>query len=128
MLPAAPMPPRRRCRPRSASTADDRIEDVEREIVDGPHLPRSRWEDIAAVLDTGSKADQDQAARLREALAFSGVAQVDEYLDVFLTDADARPRKSVVTKKFVRRQSGDRPPVRVGRRPPRAPDRAAPRA
>ena len=47
---------------------DDRIEDVEREIVDGPNLPRSRWEEIARVLDTGSKSDQDQAARLREAL------------------------------------------------------------
>ena len=26
---------------------DDRIEDVEREIVDGPNLPRSRWQEIA---------------------------------------------------------------------------------
>ena len=41
---------------------DERIEDVEREIVDGPHLPRSRWEEIAAVLDSGSKSDHDQAA------------------------------------------------------------------
>ena len=64
----------------------DRIEDVEREIVDGPNLPRSRWEEIAAVLDTGSKSDQDQAARLREALAVQRRAQVDEYLGVFLTD------------------------------------------
>ncbi len=71
--------------------ADDRIEDVEREIVDGPNLPRSRWEDIALVLDTGSKTDQDQAARLRDALVLTGSAQVDEYLGVFLTD-DARRR------------------------------------
>ncbi len=77
----------------------DCIEDVEREIVDGPHLPRSRWEGIAAVLDTGSKSDSDQADRLREALAFSGAAQVDEYLGVFLTDERA-PRKTVLTKKF----------------------------
>src|ERR1700704_5782998 len=55
----------------------DTIEDVEREIVDGPNLPRSRWEEIAAILDTGSKSDQDQATRLREALVFSGIAQVD---------------------------------------------------
>ena len=27
---------------------DDRIEDVERDIVDGPNLPRSRWSEIAA--------------------------------------------------------------------------------
>jgi len=75
------------------------IENVEREIVDGPHLPRSRWKEIAAILDTGNKSDSDQAARLREALVFTGSAQVDEYLGVFLTD-ERSPRKSVVTKKF----------------------------
>src|SRR3954470_15435479 len=52
----------------------DYIEDVEREIVDGPNLPRSRWKEVAAVLDTGSKTDQDQAARLRGALVFTGAA------------------------------------------------------
>jgi ATP-dependent helicase/nuclease subunit A len=77
----------------------ERLEDIEREIVEGPHLPRSRWEDVAAVLDTGSKSDSDQAARLHEALAFSGSEQVDEYLGVFLTEA-LTPRKSVVTRKF----------------------------
>jgi ATP-dependent helicase/nuclease subunit A len=79
--------------------ASERLEDIEREIVDGPHLPRSRWEDVAAVLDTGNKSDSDQAARLREALAFSGSEQVDEYLGVFLTEA-LTPRKTIVTKKF----------------------------
>jgi len=81
---------------------NDRIEDVEREILDGPNLPRSRWQDIAQVLDTGSKSDQGQAAQLRAALAFSGAAQVDEYLNVFLTDTERTPRKSVVTKNFGR--------------------------
>ena len=78
-----------------------RIEDVEREIVDGPYLPRSRWEEIAVVLDSGSKSDQKQADQLREALVFNGSAQVDEYLSVFLTD-DRTARASVVTKQFVR--------------------------
>jgi ATP-dependent helicase/nuclease subunit A len=78
----------------------ERIEDVEREIVDGLNLPRSRWKDVAAILDTGSKADQKQATRLREALAFSGIAQVEEYLDVFLTD-DRTSRATVVTNNFV---------------------------
>jgi ATP-dependent helicase/nuclease subunit A len=77
----------------------ERIEDVEREIVDGPNLPRSRWKEIALVLETSSKADQKQAARLREALMFTGPAQIEEYLDVFLTDERA-PRDAVVTKKF----------------------------
>ena len=75
------------------------IEDVERAIIDGPYLPRSRWGEIAGILDTGNKSDQDQAARLREALGSIGSAQVDEYLGVFLTD-DRSPRKSVLTKKF----------------------------
>src|SRR5712671_2370101 len=77
----------------------DRIEDVEREIVDGPNLPRSRWEEIAAILDTGSKSEQVHAARLREALVSIGTAQVDEYLGIFLTD-ERTPRKTVLTKKF----------------------------
>jgi ATP-dependent helicase/nuclease subunit A len=79
---------------------DDRIEDVEHDILDGPHLPRAEWGPVARILDTGNKTDQDQAARLRGALVFSGAAQVDEYLGVFLTEADRTPRKSVVTKKF----------------------------
>jgi ATP-dependent helicase/nuclease subunit A len=77
----------------------ERIEDVEREIIDGPNLPRSRWKEVALVLETGNKSDQDQALQLREALVFTGIAQVDEYLGVFLTD-ERTPRKSVVTKKF----------------------------
>jgi ATP-dependent helicase/nuclease subunit A len=81
---------------------DERIEDVEREILDGPNLPRSRWPEIALVLDTGSKSDQGQAAQLRAALSFSGAAQVDEYLCVFLTDTERTPRKSVVTRNFAR--------------------------
>jgi ATP-dependent helicase/nuclease subunit A len=82
--------------------ANDSIEDVEREIVDGPNLPRSHWEEIGRVLDTGAKTERDNADRLRVALPAAGAAQVDEYLGVFLTDADRTPRKSVLTKNFVR--------------------------
>jgi ATP-dependent helicase/nuclease subunit A len=81
---------------------NDRIEDVERAIVDGPNLPRSRWQEIASILDTGSKTDQGQAVQLRAALTFSGATHVEEYLGVFLTDTDRTPRKSVVTKNFAR--------------------------
>lgn len=84
---------------------NDRIEDVEREIVDGPNLPRSRWLEIATILDTSSKADQKQASRLREALTFTGAAEVDEYLGVFLTD-DRTPRATVVTNSFVTKNPG----------------------
>lgn len=87
---------------------DDRIEAVERDIIDGPNLPRSRWNEIAVILGTSSKADQKQAERLRGAMAFTGSAQVDEYLGVFLTD-ERTARATVVTKKF-----GDNNPA-VGR-------------
>src|SRR3954470_3167294 len=36
-----------------------RLEDIEREIVDGPYLARARWEEVAAALDTGGKSDAD---------------------------------------------------------------------
>src|SRR3982075_824344 len=77
----------------------DRIEQVEREIIDGPNLPRSRWKEVGATLDAGSKSEQGHAARLRQALNSIGSAQVEEYLGIFLTD-ERTPRKTVVTKKF----------------------------
>jgi ATP-dependent helicase/nuclease subunit A len=80
---------------------NDRIEEVEREILDGPNLPRARWREVAAALDGGSKSDQKQADQLREAMVFTGSAQVDEYLSVFLTD-ERTPRASIVTKQFVK--------------------------
>jgi ATP-dependent helicase/nuclease subunit A len=83
-------------------TAHDSIEGIEREIVDGPHLPRSRWEETARALETGAKTERDNADRLRAALPAAGAAQVDEYLGVFLTETDRTPRKSVLTKNFVR--------------------------
>src|SRR6195256_3228752 len=48
----------------------DTIEDVDPGIVGGPTLPRSRWMEITAILDTGNKSDQDQARRLRDAAVF----------------------------------------------------------
>ena len=80
---------------------DDHIEEVERAILDGPYLARKRWGEIAAALDGGAKTDQKQADQLRAAAAFTGSAQVDEYLSVFLTDEKA-PRASVLTKGFIR--------------------------
>lgn len=77
----------------------ERIEAIEQKILDGPFLPRSRWEEIASALEEGSKSDQDQADRLRAAVIFSGSAQVDAYLCVFLTD-EKTPRKSLLTKKL----------------------------
>src|SRR5690242_10023599 len=40
--------------------AEDRIEDLEREILDGPYLPRKRWPEISQALRAGAKPDNDQ--------------------------------------------------------------------
>lgn len=79
---------------------DERLEDLEREIVDGPHLPRARWAEFARALDQGAKTECAHADRLRAALTTAGTAQVDEYLGVFLTDTDRTLRKTLVTANF----------------------------
>jgi len=82
-------------------SANDSLEGVELEMVDGPYLPRKRWRETADALDSGSKSDQKQADQLRACLEFTGSAQADEYLSVFLTD-DKAPRAAVLTKGFIR--------------------------
>ena len=56
-------------------STNDSLEDVERDIVDGPYLARARWLDIAATLDGGSKSDQNQGEQLRACLGFTGGAR-----------------------------------------------------
>jgi len=77
----------------------DRLDDVEREILDGPNLPRSLWERAEAALSASSNADQKQARRLLDARSTTNGAQVDKYLSIFLTDAKS-PRDTVVTNNF----------------------------
>ena len=78
---------------------DDRIEDVEREIVDGPNLPRSRWQAVAARARYRQQVRSGPGGPAARSARLIRRAQVDEYLSVFLTD-DREPRKSVLTKKF----------------------------
>src|SRR5262249_34690744 len=51
---------------------DDTRDAVENDIVNGPLLPVPRWAASAAIFATGTKNDQNQKARLEEALATSG--------------------------------------------------------
>jgi ATP-dependent helicase/nuclease subunit A len=85
---------------RALGVADgDTVAAIERQIVDGPYLPRADWAATAARLATGSKSDLDQAERLEHALAQAGAEQVDAYLELFFTGTgDAR--KTLVTKKL----------------------------
>lgn len=79
---------------------NERIEDVERDIVDGPNLPRSEWQAVAGAFDGGSSTDVSQAIRFRTARDLTGSAQVDAYLDIFLTESKGvtGPRKTLMTK------------------------------
>jgi ATP-dependent helicase/nuclease subunit A len=79
--------------------ADDSCDAADRDIVDGPHLPRSQWEDVAVAFEAGSANDQAQARRLRAALALPDAAQREKYLELFFTK-DNGLRKSFVTKKL----------------------------
>ncbi|MBQ8101561.1 MAG: double-strand break repair helicase AddA [Afipia sp.] len=87
--------------------ASERIEDIEREIVDGPNLPRRDWPAIAAAFDGGSAADISQAERFRIADGLTDRAQVEAYLDVFLTENKGviGPRKTLMTKPLAKLQS-----------------------
>ncbi|CAN5299260.1 double-strand break repair helicase AddA [soil metagenome] len=86
---------------------DERIEDVERDIVDGPNLPRSEWQSVAAALDGGSPADIGQAERFRKAATLTGAEQIEAYLDIFLTESKGAIglRKTLMTKPLAKLHS-----------------------
>ncbi len=77
--------------------AGDNIENIERDIVDGPFMPSAEWETLAARFEAGSKTDAAHAESLHEALAQSGGARVDSYLKLFL-DSKQEPRSKLYTK------------------------------
>jgi ATP-dependent helicase/nuclease subunit A len=78
-------------------SGDDTIERVEREMMEGPLLPFSRWAAAAQTLLQGSKSDQEQAGRLLDALATAGSERVGIYLQLFFTDK-LEARQRLVTK------------------------------
>ncbi len=76
---------------------DDDLARIEKDIIEGPYLPLSHWAAVAAVFETGSKMDADQAARLSAALASSGDERIERYFNVFLT-GEGKPRKKLITQ------------------------------
>lgn len=83
---------------------DETAETIAREIVEGPHLPPTRWRDIAARLAGGSSRDAARARDLTDALAATGGARVARYLDLFWTTSGgaAKLRDAIVTKAFAK--------------------------
>jgi ATP-dependent helicase/nuclease subunit A len=76
--------------------ADDSVEQIEREMTEGPLLPPSSWAEVAGKLARGATSDQEQADRFRAALESAGRERADAYLRVFLT-GELKPRVQLVT-------------------------------
>src|SRR5262245_46034763 len=77
----------------------DTIEQVEKEMVDGPFLPSSRWAAAAERLARGLKTDREQAERLQAALAATASERAGYYVQFFLTGT-SEPRQRLITKPF----------------------------
>src|SRR5208283_5328867 len=77
---------------------------IEREMVEDGIAP-GRWNDVATILDDGTKTDQDRAKQFRQVLAAYRASASDgslgdclaSYLAIFFT-AEGEPRKSLVNK------------------------------
>jgi ATP-dependent helicase/nuclease subunit A len=81
----------------------DTLEDVENEIVEGPHLPTSQWSSAAAICAASSSADQKHGMRLTEAATGIGATRIESYISVFLTEKD-EPRRQILTAPLVKSQ------------------------
>jgi ATP-dependent helicase/nuclease subunit A len=79
------------------------LAEIERQIVNGPILPSSEWQAVAAICQASSANDQKQGQRLTLASRLSGREQVETYFKVFL-DSQAQPRTSLLTQGFARKQ------------------------
>ena len=75
----------------------DSLQAVEKEYFSASKIPQSKWPDLIAVLEGGTKADNERAASLAAAAASTGRERVEHFLDVFCTDKRAG-RASVMTK------------------------------
>jgi ATP-dependent helicase/nuclease subunit A len=79
------------------------LAEIEKQIVDGPILPSSQWQAVAAICQTSSANDQKQGARLTLASRQSGREQVETYFEVFL-NSSCQPRASLLTQGFAKEQ------------------------
>ncbi len=80
---------------------NDTLEAVEKDILDGPHLPSSNWMAVEGICRTGSANDKRQAERLQTAIAATGRTRVETYLGVFYTEK-GELRGSILTASLVK--------------------------
>jgi ATP-dependent helicase/nuclease subunit A len=76
---------------------DDTVEQIEKDILEGPILPSSEWTAVAELCKASSPRDQEQCARLTAAAASSGAERVEVYLEVFF-DTKFKARPNLVTQ------------------------------
>ena len=69
--------------------ADETVDQVDAETVNGGSTPPSQWLALAKRLDGGSKTDRDAADRLRAAAAVDGEERAKLYRRVFITETNA---------------------------------------
>jgi len=75
----------------------DTLQQVEADILDGPHLPSAQWASAAAICAKSSARDQEQGQRLTLATSASDTERLKAYLAVFFNRDDTL-RKSLLTK------------------------------
>jgi ATP-dependent helicase/nuclease subunit A len=79
------------------------LAEVEGQIVQGPILPPSEWQSVAALCRQSSTRDQEQGDRLALASRQSGREQVETYFKVFF-DSKSLPRANLLTQRFAGKQ------------------------
>ena len=67
----------------------DTMQSVEDEYFSGSLIPQSEWPALIAVLESGTKTDNERAASLAARRKSAGRERVEHYLDVFCTDKRA---------------------------------------
>jgi ATP-dependent helicase/nuclease subunit A len=85
--------------------AGDSMEQVEREITEGPLLPSAQWPLLGKTLAQGLANDKEHAQRLNGALRAAGSERTNSYLKVFLTQ-NLTPRDRVVSRRAEAIESG----------------------
>jgi ATP-dependent helicase/nuclease subunit A len=83
---------------------DDNLTVLENDLINGPHVPLSRWTTLAEICRSGSANDQDQAERLLSAAAASGADRFGAYFSVFFkSDGHGDPRARLIAGPLARR-------------------------
>lgn len=100
-------------------TPGDSLAAVEKEIVEGAHVPASEWASVAAVCTTGSSNDRTQGRRFAEAATSTGPGQLDAYLSIFITESNGNIRSSIITSGLAKQNPGlkqrlDQDKARIG--------------